>query len=638
MSGTFRILSFLVVAAVAALTTPSVSMGEGVLVCGDRQGDGVTGCALSGNFPSSAQAQQDGVARCQAEGRFNCWVVATFRKSCYAYAFTHGATGWGAGGGPNIASARAAAIATCQRHSPGFACYAHDAACDTVDEQEVQRTQEEQQRQKAETRALEEQRARELAEAERVERERKQLEREAELQRKNEAKERHERRATSDMTFCFQGDSYACNRLLNNPIISEQDRARVSLAFSQLQHLEACEHYDLAACHRISKTPLVDFGPGITVEHDERHKRNTRFNIALQNATAFNRYLEECNTKKRLSCTAALAMPAITAEHQSIIAEMQRALPLYNLDDPKHFMGTIVAIAAVAFIAFLALSRRSPATMHPHSSGVRPLGYGSRLWHRFTRMPSTSAHHATVSNVLPSSSPRDSVTARAALELAYSYLMEIPSETIIKDTDDSARHRSTLALAAKQLDIAQRADPSVTHSLEVPGAPPEVITQQRLRARLLQLEALTWANDNPRREIRLLTQATEIDPTYSSPFYSLGVAHFLARNRAPAIAALERALILEPGNLEIIKQLDRARHMTDAEIAAYKFTNAATGTASAGIKAWNVLRITFLVGTPLVVLLVIASFTGSVGGALSLLVALAVCAPIVRWLLRIMDK
>lgn len=76
----------------------------------------------------------------------------------------------------------------------------------------------------------------------------------------------------------------------------------------------------------------------------------------------------------------------------------------------------------------------------------------------------------------------------------------------------------------------------------------------RCSARVIQLEALTV--ENPRREIELLTRATEVDPTMASGFRSLGAAHFLSRNRASAIAALEKALALDPDDINTIKLLD----------------------------------------------------------------------------------
>jgi hypothetical protein len=64
-------------------------------------------------------------------------------------------------------------------------------------------------------------------------------------------------------------------------------------------------------------------------------------------------------------------------------------------------------------------------------------------------------------------------------------------DTIVGNPDGSAGHRSTLALAAKQLEIAAAADPAATLVIDGESGPPETISQQRLRAHVLLLEGLT---------------------------------------------------------------------------------------------------------------------------------------------------
>src|SRR6266446_5314604 len=175
----------------------------------------------------------------------------------------------------------------------------------------------------------------------------------------------------------------------------------------------------------------------------------------------------------------------------------------------------------------------------------------------------------------PFEAPRDPETARIALAVAHSYLSELP-DTLASDVAGNAelarQYRSTLALAAKQLDIAQDADPTQKLFIANEDEPPQSISQQWLRARTIHLEALTWM-ENPKHQIQLLTQATEVGPTMAPAFASLGYVHSLSRNRVSAIAAFEQALILDPGNIEYVKFLDRARNMTDAEIATYKLSN-----------------------------------------------------------------
>ncbi len=130
---------------------------------------------------------------------------------------------------------------------------------------------------------------------------------------------------------------------------------------------------------------------------------------------------------------------------------------------------------------------------------------------------------------------------------------------------------------------------------------------------------------------------TEIDPTFAAAFYSLGIAHFLSRNRRQAIAALERACALDPGNIETRKALDRARHMTDAEIATYRLSNVAAKTTAAGIKTWNVLKLVWIFGLPLAIVLIVAQFMGSVTDSLKAIFALFVMSAVFVGLRRLKD-
>jgi hypothetical protein len=95
--------------------------------------------------------------------------------------------------------------------------------------------------------------------------------------------------------------------------------------------------------------------------------------------------------------------------------------------------------------------------------------------------PATSAPASRAIVLPPPTPPRDPVAARAALDLAHAYLQEVPVDTIVGNPDASAGHRSTLALAAKQLEIAAAADPAATLVIEGEGGL-ETVTQQRLRA------------------------------------------------------------------------------------------------------------------------------------------------------------
>jgi hypothetical protein len=465
---TFRAIAALFIAFVAQCAMLSPSIAEGVLVCGFHVRDGVIGCLLNYGGRTAAIARNAALTKCSSEGFRDCRVYAAFRKSCYAYAFPYQGNGFGGNSGADLASAQRAAIAACRRYNPGQSCYARDAVCDDVDEEDTRREAEQQRQEQAEA----EQAARERAEAEAAEREERRRARLAEVERQREAK-------------------------------AEQERVY------QL-NLGLCEQYDLSACTRISATPLVVPGTGMAKSLDDISARNMRFNQALRNARKLAQYLVDCGARQRIACNAALAMPNLAAHHRAQLEEMRQALPWYDLDDPNHFVLTLFAVPLFGGLLFTVLARRSPARgtvgLLPRlASGARSLranispvslaNIRMRLAGMLApelaanRTPSAPASRAIV--LPPPTPPRDPITARAALELAHAYLEEVPLDKIVGNPDGSAGHRSTLALAAKQLEIAAAADPGATLVIDGESGPPETISQQRLRAHVLLLEGLT---------------------------------------------------------------------------------------------------------------------------------------------------
>jgi tetratricopeptide (TPR) repeat protein len=145
-----------------------------------------------------------------------------------------------------------------------------------------------------------------------------------------------------------------------------------------------------------------------------------------------------------------------------------------------------------------------------------------------------------------------------ALRLAHAYLVEV-DDGIAKDIDEPsalANHRSTLALAARQLDIAARADPGTALEIACEGGPPTIIPQAVLRAALLTAEARTYALENVTKANALLTQATLLDPEHGPAHALLGHLYFYRRDKTRAIAAFERALALSPDDISLINDVD----------------------------------------------------------------------------------
>jgi tetratricopeptide (TPR) repeat protein len=140
--------------------------------------------------------------------------------------------------------------------------------------------------------------------------------------------------------------------------------------------------------------------------------------------------------------------------------------------------------------------------------------------------------------------------------------------------------QTTLSLASAKLAAAHETDPNAI--LELEG---RIMDQSALRAVVLIDEALTWQGlSKITKAIGVAEEATRADPNHAFAWYLLGKLHYGQRNKADAISALEKSLLLNPDDIEAMKLLDRAHNLGDAEIIAYKAANARDQTLSAVAK------------------------------------------------------
>ena len=288
-------------------------------------------------------------------------------------------------------------------------------------------------------------------------------------------------------------------------------------------------------------------------------------------------------------CERALAAPNLPG-HLGMNVVAARANQPTNLNDPGTLWGRLATIAVVGLIAAAVVWRllSAPASPVGAARGSAAALLASRP--SALSLPTARELIATVMRLLDRSraqpappdpaSLRDPESARAALKLANAYLQELDGDNSISDPDHAQAARSTLALAARQLQIARAADDSIAFEHQAGDGSTITLSQTKLRAFTIFMEAITYFEADPRRAVTLLQQSIAIDPDHAQAHAKLGSLHYLARDRAQAIAALEQAVRLDPDDIEIVKLLDRARNMTRAEILAYKATNAATTTVS----------------------------------------------------------
>jgi tetratricopeptide (TPR) repeat protein len=187
--------------------------------------------------------------------------------------------------------------------------------------------------------------------------------------------------------------------------------------------------------------------------------------------------------------------------------------------------------------------------------------------------------------------PRDSVTAVRALELAHAYLSEVADDLgkVAGDPARTAAALNTLSLASKELDKVARADRTASLTVDDKDCGVRIFTLNDLKAFALLYEGLCRSLEDPRRAIRILEQATAIAPDAAEAHYWIGVLNIDLSHRKRAVAALERAVTLDPDNLEYRKALGRAESISGAQGA---FERAATGVSrTARAIKWAVIGI-----------------------------------------------
>ena len=173
---------------------------------------------------------------------------------------------------------------------------------------------------------------------------------------------------------------------------------------------------------------------------------------------------------------------------------------------------------------------------------------------------------------------RNPQAARHALELAYSYVLEV-EPMIGRVFDDPALKRSilnTISLASKQLYLAQDMDPTISY-LDPKGEAGE-IRIDGVKSIALLYEGIARGAENPKHAIPIIEKAISLNPNNPGFYYWLGSFHSVLRNKNPAVEAFEKAVALDPNNVDLRKELDRAVNMAWSEIAISKTFRAGRST------------------------------------------------------------
>ena len=428
---------------------------------------------------------------------------------------------------------------------------------------------------------------------------------------------------------------------------SEHEERRLAELRAYTTDREACQAHEVAACDAALASPLVT--PDDT----------TLLRAWREAALALAAAIRDCQGGSYTACETALASPGLDPDQRTrVMAWKQEADPFAkamayieqqfaalkagiatvsvdigyrppSFDAVAARLGALVPLLSL-LLASLALS--AVLLRHRHVLARAVVQAGQQI---VARMPDWRAALSQCSGPVkkawgwlidpllaptPAGSPadpapkrtvkhRDTPGALAAMELAMAYLAEVRAAERPAFDDKITRkaHLNTLSLAVKQLECAAKLDPDAVLESTTDDGEPLRVTLAQIKADALFLEGLTHHTYDVRRAIPALVKSTEIDPNEPTAFYALGIVHAANHNKKKAVAALARAVALDPSNLDYRKELNRVESMTAAEIAAYKATrgaehvfdagigvaNAGIGVYNAGVTLWNIFAFTY---------------------------------------------
>ena len=383
---------------------------------------------------------------------------------------------------------------------------------------------------------------------------------------------------------------------------------------------DACRRYDADGCDRILASPYAS-------RPEFRAVDNWRTTALGFRADRF-----ACKTGKIEACNTAIGSAAATPDDRSKLFEWRAAaMPVTQAAATVITTGSVALATAQSIPAmirelpistqitggvasFLAmtlawvLARRTPVRK---ASGAIVVGTAPPLAERKRRLPlwrslrraarrrviramamRRSGKIATEASappaippplptMLPASvtddPPRDTETAVDAMQLAHAYMSEFHDDigNTLTDPAFAAQTLNTLSLISRQIDIAERADPSATLTVEGKDGTPITFSLTMMKGAALYYEATCRMADSPKRAVQLFEQCLELTPDAANAYFWIGTLHADMFNKARAIEAFEKALALEPGNLEYRKALVRAQNISGTQVA---FDRAVTGT------------------------------------------------------------
>ncbi len=394
---------------------------------------------------------------------------------------------------------------------------------------------------------------------------------------------------------CHRDDLDACDRALDYSYLGANDRQallrkRAAIINAQHEATERVRRERIEAEFEERQRQLAEQAERI--EHERRAAAEAEIQLALARAAQ--------TRTEPVSQIITGALPSASSPAPATIAIAVLLLAIFVFCDATTIRAWYARVPRLTF-ASGASAPRAAATI----SGIAEPTAAS------------VAERSPVAVVVTASpAPRDTIGAIAALELAHAYLDEVRvADTPAFDDKDGRKHQlNSLSLAARQLDAAGRLDPDAVLEGELPDGTPFCFSINELKAEALLLEGLTHQIYDTKRALPALVAATKLNPNHPNAFFVLGLTHAANRNKAASVAALQRAVALDPKNITYRKELNRVESLSGAEIAAYRATRAGEKIYDASVLSWNIFAVVWNITTfPLRVVVGIFRMLGLTG-------------------------
>jgi tetratricopeptide (TPR) repeat protein len=188
--------------------------------------------------------------------------------------------------------------------------------------------------------------------------------------------------------------------------------------------------------------------------------------------------------------------------------------------------------------------------------------------------------------------------AEIALTTAHAFFKDV-DEALQRDDSPSPDLINTLSLGSRKLMEAEKLDPDAKlPNYDNTGT----VSIRDIKAMGVGLEGkFQLFSGEFKKAIALFDQSIALNPDIPISWASKGIAHGQLMQKQEAIAAFQKAIELDPENIDYHKALTEVQSISGSEIAAAKVI-------SAGQKTFSVMRIIYIFFLLLPFILIIGGF------------------------------